>query len=401
MFENLDDPNAPDPAPVENVVARGRQLRLHRRMLLVATSLLVIAGTITSVAALQGGGGHKRVQVSNESSSTSEPPTTAVVPDSTVPGSTVPTTDTTPPSTVGNVVPPTPPPATTTTQPPHDPNDLSMVTITYQGETGVPNAANVAIPTGQEKPFTYTVTNNGSWDVTFGTCGDNEFVSLWSNPATQAWPPYSDGIWPMPYPDHTGAQPDVCAQSAVALSPGSSLTRTVTLLAGYHDAAGNVFPAPPGFTAYRAPLFGSCAQPCDTGTPNSAWVTVEPPVWPAPPSIYSIVYKTQHMSIPSGQSADAEITYTNGLAFAVQIPLYGPCWRDVLGHATVDCSGPRPVLTIGPHESADLHGAVWARQGFVQSGAPLAKGRYPINMGDRRSETLGYTAAEATWVDVS
>jgi len=206
---------------------------------------------------------------------------------------------------------------------------------------------------------------------------------------------------PAAIPDHVGAQPDVCADIGTLLGPGDSVSRTVTLLAGYRDAAGNVMPAPPGFTAYVAPIFGSCTQPCQPHMANSATITVDPPDWPAPPSIYSIDYKTQHMSIPSGQSGDAEITYTNGLAFPVQIPLYGPCWHVALGNASVDCSGPLPVLTIAAHESADLHGTVWARQGFVQSGAPLAKGRYKINMGDRRSETLGYTDAEATWVDVT
>jgi hypothetical protein len=248
--------------------------------------------------------------------------------------------------------------------------------------------------------LSYSITNTGSWQVEFGECV-NQFVSLWTTPATQAWPPYTDGVWPMPYPDHVNAQPDVCADIATVLSPGASLTRTVTLLAGYRDAAGDVMPAPPGFTAYVAPLFGTCSQqPCEPHMPNSAAITVYPPIWPAPPSIYSINYKTQHMSIPSGQSGDAEITYTNGLAFPVQIPLYGPCWHVVLGNASVDCSGPRPILTIAPHESADLHGTVWARQGFVQSGAPLAPGRYMIDMGDRRSETLG-EGQYATWVDVT
>ena len=169
------------------------------------------------------------MEVSTEPSSTSEPPATAVVPDSTVPGSTVPTTDATPPSTVGNFVPSTPAP-TTTTQPPHDPNDLSMLTIAYEGETGVPNAANIAIPTGQEKPFAYTITNTGSWQVQFDDCVD-QFVSLWTTPATQAWPPYSDGIWPMPSPSFTGKQPDVSAGIGTILAPGASETRTVTLLA--------------------------------------------------------------------------------------------------------------------------------------------------------------------------
>jgi hypothetical protein len=398
MFENLDDANAPDPAPVDGVVARGKQLRLHRRLIVIATTLFVIAGTITTVAALQGGDGHKRVLVTTEPSTT-EPETTIPTSDTTLPDSTVPTTDATPPTTVGSFVPSTPL-APTTTLPPHDPNDLSMVTVSYEGDTPFPNDANIAIPTGRTKPFTYTVTNNGGWNVDIPECV-NQVVSLWSNPATQAWPPYSDGIWPMPYPNWADEQPDSCTHMAEMLEPGSSTTLTVTLLAGYRTAGGDIIPAPPGFTAYRAPFLGSCTQPCDPHTPSSAFVTVEPPVWPAPPSIYSINYKTQHMSIPSGQSGDAEITYTNPLAVTIRIPLYGPCWHVALGNGSVDCSGPRPVLTITAHESVDLHGTVWARTGFVQSAAPLAKGRYMINMGDRRSQTLGYTDAEATYVDVT
>jgi hypothetical protein len=148
MFENLDDPNAPIPTPVGEVVARGRQLRLHRRLAIAATALFVIAGTVTTVAALQSDGGHKRVVVATEPSSTSEPPTT-VVPDSTVPDTTVPTTDTTP-STVGGVVPTTPPaPATTSTQPPHDPHDLSMVTVSYHDDSpAYTTDANISIVSG-------------------------------------------------------------------------------------------------------------------------------------------------------------------------------------------------------------------------------------------------------------
>lgn len=397
MFENLDDPNAPNPAPVDDVVARGKQLRLHRRLIVAATALFLVAGTITTVAALQGDGGHKRVQVSNESPSTTDEPTT--VPEATVPDSTTPKTDA-PPTTVGAVSPTTTPLATTTTQPPHDPNDLSMVTVSYEGDTPYPNDANIAIPTGESRPFTYTITNNGTWEVSVNTCTGGD-VYLWSNEATDAWPPYSDGIWPMPYPDRAGmVQPGVACPTPKLLAPGAIDIETVTLVAGYRTAAGDIIPAPPGFTAFVAPLLGRCVQPCDPHTPSSAWVTVEPPIWPAPPSIYAINYKTQHMTIPSGQSGDAEITYTNPLPVPVRIPLYGPCWHVALGNGSVDCSGERPVLTIAANESVDLHGTVWARQGFLQSGAPLAKGRYMINMGDRRSETLG-EGQYATWVDVS
>jgi len=405
MFENLDDPNGPHPAPVEDVVARGKQLRLHRRLLVAAMAMFLVAGTITTVAALQGGGGHKRVEVSSDSSSTTEPATTVPETSSTVGTGCTPELDrgctpltsvpaeTTVPSSTSTAAP-------TTTLPPHDPNDLSMVTVSYQGDTPFPSDANVSIPTGEERPFTYTVNNNGTWDVNIPTCGDNTVFDMWTNPATQAWPPYSDGIWPIPYPDHVGEQPDVCQRSTTVVPAGQSMTRTVTLLAGYHDSAGDIMPAPPGFTAFVAPFLPQCAQPCDPYTPHSAWVTVDPPIWPAPPSIYAINYKTQHLSIPSGQSGDAEITYTNPLAVTIRIPLYGPCWHVALGNASVDCSGARPVLTIAANESADLHGTVWARQGFVQSGAPLAKGRYMINMGDRASETLS-EAQYATWVNVT
>jgi hypothetical protein len=174
----------------------------------------------------------------------------------------------------------------------------------------------------------------------------------------------------------------------------------VTVVAGYQNANGDTMPAPPGSTAFRAPFLPQCTQPCDYNLPDAVHVIIEPPSWPPPPSLYSIVYKTQHMSIPSGQSDDAEMLFTNGLAFAVRIPLFGPCWHDVMGNATVDCSGPIPVITIGAHQQADLHGTVWARQGFVQSGAPLARGRYMINMGDTMSETIAETPAQATWVDV-
>jgi hypothetical protein len=416
MFENLDDPNAPNPAPVDAVVARGKQLRLHRRLLIAATALFVVAGTITTAAALQGGSGHKRVEVSTEPSSTTEPETTVPETSSTIgtdcrygngggctPGTTI---DTTPSSTVGSVTPLTPPaPApTTTTQPPHDPNDLSMVTVSYQAETGTPDSTNFAIPTGESKVLNFTVTNNGSWTVNLPNwCGARVF--LWSNPATQAWPPYTNGIWPLPYPKRDPAQVvdpggPSCPLPA-PLAPGASESGFEALTAGYVNAVGDVMPAPPGFTAVRAPYLPQCDQPCDFNLADAVHVTIEPPSWPPPPSLYSINYKTQHMSIPSGQSADAEITYTNGLAFTIRIPLFGPCWHVALGNATVDCSGALPVLIIGPHESADLHGTVWARQGFVQSGAPLAKGRHMINMGDTMSETLSETPAQATWIDVT
>ena len=160
-------------------------------------------------------------------------------------------------------------------------------------------------------------------------------------------------------------------------------------------------PAPPGFTGFRPSPFVECFQQCDPNTPQygmghgrAAGLAgpavdlrhqLQDPAHVDP--VREIGRRGDHVHEPARRD--------------VRIPLYGPCWHVALGNASVDCSGPRPVLTIAAHESVDLHGTVWARQGFVQSGAPLAQGRYTINMGDRRSETLGYTAAEATWIDVT
>src|SRR5262249_8094166 len=146
--------------------------------------------------------------------------------------------------------------------------------------------------------------------------------------------------------------------------------------------------------------------------PDSIQVTVEPPRWPPPPELYVIDYKTRHLSIPSGQSADAEIVYTNTQKWPVRIPLFGPCWHVVSEtgpsagmpgqmQPSVSCNGPSSTLTIGSQESAALHGTVWAREGFVQSGAPLAPGRHMMNMGDTMSETLAVTPDQATWIDVT
>jgi len=71
MFENLDDPVPPRPAPVDGVMSRGHRLRMQRRMVAGAAVLFVLAGTIAGAAALQGES-HRKVLVEN-------PPTTTTV----------------------------------------------------------------------------------------------------------------------------------------------------------------------------------------------------------------------------------------------------------------------------------------------------------------------------------
>ncbi|MCU1465517.1 MAG: hypothetical protein JWM72_1445, partial [Actinomycetia bacterium] len=114
MFENLDDPTPPRPAPLDEVTARGRRMRLQRRLLAGAVALFVVAGGIATAAALEGNG-HKKVVVATAPSS------------STAPESTVPDTTTLPSETTTSVVkslhnvPRTRVPAatTSTTQAPH------------------------------------------------------------------------------------------------------------------------------------------------------------------------------------------------------------------------------------------------------------------------------------------
>ena len=371
MFENLDDPVPPSPAPIDGVVDRGRSMRIRRRMIAGAVAAFILAGTIATAAALQGGT-HDKVVVSTD-------PSTTTVSDTTVPDTTTTdTTDTTVPAPTTTDTLPAPPttvaaPVVTTTTQPHDVHDYSMIRIDYG--TNI-----VGFPAGTTQLVTYTVTNWGSWDVQIGECVGYT-ADVWASPATSGWPPYTEGIWPSPYPAK-GAGADLCADVVRLLPPGGSYTESDTILAGYHDAAGNVMPSPPGFTSFQPFGLQQCSQPCDPHAPNSLAVTVEAPTWPPPPSLYTIDVKTLHPQAASGQSAPVEMTYTNGLAFTVRVPLYGPCWKVKSGTATVDCSGKLPAIVIGPHQSVDLVGTLWARDGFTATGAPLPPRIYTVDLGD-------------------
>ncbi len=385
MFEDLDDPLPPNPAPVDGVVARGRKVRTQRRMLAGAATLFVLAGGIATAAALQGGS-HKRVVVSDASTTTvasSVPDTDTTAPTDTT---TVPESTTTPSSML--VITPAPSVSTTTTIP-HDPKDLSMVTITWPantaGEIGncldQPTCHNALdITAGASVPETFTVTNNGGWTVEWGSCGGP--TDIWADNKAGGFGQY-DHVWPAPYPTRGAGEVNVtCSDGGVtALNPGQSTTETETILAGYRDATGNVMPSSLGATSFTPSFLPQCAQPCQTLRPNALLIRVVPPDVASLP--YAITVKTMSPTAASGHSTTVEITYANPLAFSVRTPLFGPCWTVKSGTATVDCSGPLPALIIGPHQTVDLVGTVWARAGFTATGAPLAPGKYAIDLGDQ------------------
>jgi hypothetical protein len=369
MFENLDDPAPPNPGPLDTVTARGRRMRLQRRVLAGAVGLLVLAVGITSATALQSRG-HDKVVVAN-------PPTTSPVEETTtipkVTSTTTPrATSTSTPGVVSTVAASTS--TTATTQPPHDPHDFSMVSVTYTDNP-------IALPAGTTKPITYTVTNNGSWAVELPSICYGP--TLWARPATSGWAPYTEGIWPQPYPTRgSDALRTGCTPTPSPLAAGASTIWFDQIIAGYRDAAGNVMPSPPGFTSYRPTWLPQCSQPCAPDSGDSVAVTIEAPAWPPPASLYTIDVKTMHPQAASGAAANVEMTYTNGLAFAVRMPLFGPCWKVKSGTATVDCSGTRPAVIIGARETVDLVGTIWARTGFVATGTPLAAGTYRLDLGD-------------------
>jgi hypothetical protein len=380
MFEHLDDPAPGSPAPLDGVVERGRSLRRRRRMVVGAVAMFALAGAMASAAALQNDG-HNKVIVSNEPSTTIE--TTVPATNTTVPATTT-TVAAAPPSTASTT--------STSTQPPHDPHDLSMVSVTYPDAYGpsrcaYPSGATfdcahlIAIDAGQSAPVTYTVTNNGSWTVDLGNC-TTQTIDLWSDILRAGQGPSSEGIWPQPYPSQrTDAAPEPCADIGHVLSPGQSETLYATILAGYRNAAGDVMPAPPGLGSFVPGFLPQCAQPCDSYPPNSLAVSIWPPNQ-SEPVAYTFDVTTMNLKAASGASVPVELTYTNPLGFRVRMPVLGPCWTVKSGSAQVDCTGKWPEVIVGPHATVDLIGTIWARDGFTATGTPLAPGRYNANLGD-------------------
>jgi hypothetical protein len=271
------------------------------------------------------------------------------------------TVDTAPP-----VVITTPP-----TQPPHDPHDYSMLQIAWPEPVG--------IRVGNTKPITYTVTNTGSWDVEWTQLACSRTV--WGPGNTDYWQPFNE-IWPQPTP--TRGETDCrYGPTLQRLAAGASGTFTEHIAAGYNDAAGNMFPSPPGPTSFQAAFMAQCAQPCDYYAAGSLGVIVYPPDPGAEADRwFQVTLPKNEYDVASDASVDVRITYKNPLAVPVRMPLYGPCWKVETGSGTVNCSGAIPTVTVGAGATVKLVGKMWARDDFKAGGAPLAAGRYEIQIGD-------------------
>jgi hypothetical protein len=223
MFEHLDDPRQPDPAPIGGVEARGRQIRFRRRSIFVGATAMVLVGVAATAAALQNeGGAPKKVVIAAPSTTEpgdvtdSTPPPSTTVPESTT---TVPENST--PTTAGggetatNVAP-------SVTDPPHDPCDLAMVRIAY-GDA-------LSIVSGAERSITYTVTNTGTWTVNLDwnpMCP----TTVWSHGNTPYWKAFDD-VFPQPYPTR-GSNFCHLPMQRMTLAPGESKPFTQQVLAGY------------------------------------------------------------------------------------------------------------------------------------------------------------------------
>jgi hypothetical protein len=374
MFENLDDPQPPDAAPAESVAARGRRLLLRRRALVAGACTVVAVSAVTFAVVASQHSSSPHVAIAADTT-TSSPDTTNPVSTTTATTATPDTSDTSTAPTNNTVPVGAPTTDTTTTTVPHDPHDYSQLHISFGDPLG--------IRPGVERDVTYTVTNLGAWDVSW--TGQGCPFELWSTPPSQPiWGPYTE-IWPQADPAPARV---ACAALGTfnVLKSGDTQTFTEHVVAGYLDGNGDIVPAPPGYTSVPTPFATPCGQPCDYNHPDSLPVTIYPPDWPPPSSLWTIDVTPAHLTAPTGQSADVTLDYTNGLPFGVRMPLWGPCWTVTSGTGTVDCSQPVPTVTVGAHAHVTLHGTVWARQGFTAGGAPLAAGKYSIEIGDRKVE---------------
>ncbi len=362
MFENLDDPIAQVPAPLDDVVKRGRHIRARRRAILVAAPMLALVAAISAAAALQRPSA-KRISVSGAPTSTTvrQRVTAGTRPATTVPSTTSTSTTSTTPTTVAVPV-----------TAPHDPHDYSMLNVDYGGDM-------LSIDAGVTAVVSYTVTNAGSWSVEWTTPSCP--LSLWTSGVDrELWQPFST-VWPQPVASHAS----LCVSgggTVERLAAGEIRVVNQAVVAGTLDAKGNVLPTPPGWTSFQAPFMPQCVQPCDDKAPNSRSVIVYPLGWPAT-SIYRLAVPDTELDASSGGTALVRVAYTNPLAFTVRLPIYGPCWRVESGAGHVDCSGPIPTVTVAPNSTTGLVGTVFARAGFAAGGKPLAAGRYELTIADR------------------
>ncbi len=372
-FDELDDVGEPSAEDALGAVAARVRARRARRRVAIGSISAGLAAVVIIATAVSASSGHAPRAVRTADATSTPSTDTGVTDSSTTPNTDATTTTVEPPATDSST-------AATTTTVPHDPRDYSMLVVDYGPDP-------LGIVSGATKDVTYTVTNTGSWDVDW--LADPCPVTLWggmTDAASSPWLPYPQ-VWPEPWPVR-GATPCSAFAAIVHLPAGASQQFSEPVLAGYTDAAGNVMPAPPGWTSFAAPFVRDCAQPCDYNATNSLSVTVYPPDWPAPSSLYTMDVASTDLRAASGDATDEQVTYSNPLAFTVRIAIYGPCWTlaQPAAGVSIDCSGAIPTVAVPANTTVHLTGKVYARTGFVSSGAPLAPGRYPVSIGDRLAE---------------
>ena len=249
----------------------------------------------------------------------------------------------------------------------------------------------------------YTVTNNGSWTVQRRRLRRLRRRHLGRRPRRWLAAVHRRHLAAAVSGIDMSASPEVCADVGARRAARRDRSRsTAMLVGGYRNAGGR--PHARRRRASRRSRAASCRSArsrATSATRTRSRSRSSRRSGRAPPSLYTIVVKTKHMTAASGQSTEAEITYTNGLAFTVRMPLFGPCWTVKSGTATVDCSGDRSVVIVGPHQTVDLVGTVWARAGFVATGAPLAAGHYRSTSATaktRRSSIRRTTGSISRWL---
>lgn len=328
LYDDLDPMFTPSPeAALDHVAARVHDLRVRRRVGGASALVAVVVVTALASAAFASGGGKhaSRVSVSGEATTTTHGETTGT--DSST--STVPPPDGTT-TTVGNgsAKTATASSAETTTPVGQVPIDNVALPETTPTET-TPNdqittptarpadlhfvfsPSHLVIQSGTTATISYTVTNDGD--------GPGRIVE----PGCLIDGVVADGTsvsWPRPV-----QQRAYCTSARYeTIAPNSSTTITHPVVAGLWDGVNDgIVPSPPGETTYLADY-------CCTETPPALPVTITAPAQVP----FSSTFPAQ-VTVASGQAHTETFTLTNGLDFAVEYVLDGPCMR--LQGATAPC----------------------------------------------------------------
>jgi hypothetical protein len=362
MFENLDDSSEPTPTSIDDVAARGRVLRFRRRSAIAGVAALTLVAAVSTVAiasASSSSPSKLRVEADNTTIANSAA-SNSTVPNTTVTADKPPTTDTTPTtdSTTASTTAPPSPGSTepTITQTPHDPHDYSMLKYEYPG-------AAAHVTTGQTSVFTFTVVNNGSWDVQWDqpTCP----YSVWGN---------QDYTWPS-FAEKHGFAPG-CATTPLTAAAHSSVPVTITFAGGY-EQGGAFIPARPNGADFFYPVTAHangniCNDPC---------LAVD--VDDASPSPFELDLPAK-VNATSGALTKVNFTIENRTDVAFSVVVLGPC---VEGQT---CTSHTPyglppsntttaTITVAAHSTGHFVADVWATNDMTPTGTPLSPGDYQFS----------------------